>query len=1197
MRQRRLLFLTFLVLGVLARVGTDATAQSQLVGTVPAGSPTAVAVYEAANKIFVADQQTQSVLVIDGNTNQIIRSIPVGQGRVDNIAVNETFGKVYAAVSHDTTGPEASIWVIDAVRNEPIRQITQKITSGGALVLLDVQNDESRDKVYVLWGGGDASSGVIDVRTDQFSPITMNCCDSQSLMSFNERTGEIFFTKLSTSQLFVVNSQTLQTSILELTPTGGRAPLAISVNELENKVYVTMLFAPNQAGPGILILNRGNGNYRYVGREDLRTLAFNPLTNRLFAGVGIGIASAIVDGRNDGLTEVTLSSTGGNDGIGKIAIRRATDNAYMVAGSGNIYVLNGSTQQIERLPQSISMSSSLLSTDAAINQRTGRVYVVRSDSPRVTILQDISPTWVPALRIDTVAGSATFGLSGDDGPATAAKLNGPEGAAVDAQGNIFIADTRNHAVRKVTPAGIIITLAGNGTSGSGGDGGPASSARLSRPEGIAVDTRGNIYIADTFNSRIRKITPDGMISTFAGTGTGGFAGDGGPASSARISSPRGVAIDAAGNVFIVDSGTHRIRKVSPPGIISTVAGNGTAGFSGDGGLATSASLQSPEGIGVDTSGNLYIADGTNRVRKIDASGIITTVAGNGTQGFEGDGGPATSAALNRPRSVAVDGAGNLFITEWGNSRIRRVTPAGVISTYSGDGRTGFRGDGGPPGSAELFVPEGVAFDPIGNLYIADTGNHRIRKVSAVDMSVPVSFTDRGGVSMVSAGLLQTVSTGYARVRPNTGSTSPYGVAIFGLRQNGVLVSEAGVAATPLIQNGRIAAEIDGPVNTGLALANATSQAAAVSFFFSDQSGNFDQGTTTIPPGGQIAAFLNQPPFNGRSSVSGTFTFNSSVPIGAIALRGLANERSEFLITTLPVIDLDAAPATGVVVFPHFADGGGWKTQILLLNSSERALNGAVHFQDQSGGQATVTVNGESTSSFAYTIPPRASLKLTTSGAGITSVVGWARVVPAAGSAAPSGLAIFSFRNGGTTVIEAAVPAVPVASAFRLYAEAAGNFNQSEIGAIQTGIAIVNTAASTASVTVELTRLDGSSAGLIGMLSIPPNGQVAKFLNQIPGLTSFSTPFQGVVRVSGAVPLSVIGLRGRHNERSDFLITTMPTANEAAPASTSEVFFPHIADSGGYTTQFILFSGRAGQASTAMMQIFNQAGGAMNLTIR
>lgn len=334
--------------------------------------------------------------------------------------------------------------------------------------------------------------------------------------------------------------------------------------------------------------------------------------------------------------------------------------------------------------------------------------------------------------ISTVAGNGESGFSGDGGPATSASLQAPLGIAVDNAGNTYIADRDNQRVRKVNASGIITTVAGNGTQGFSGDGGSATSASLNIPWGVAADADGNFYIADTYNYRVRKVDTSGVITTLAGNGVYGYSGDGGPATSASLRETYDIAVDSSGNFYLADEGNHRVRKVDPSGVITTVAGNGVYGYSGDGGPATGASLASDLGVAVDDSGNIYIADrqytGESRVRKVDTSGTITTVAGNGTASYSGDGGPATSAGLSYISDVALDNSGSLFIADSGNNRIRRVDTLGVISTFAGNGAYDFSGDGGPATSASLRFPWGVAVDAQGNVFIGDSGNQRVRRV-------------------------------------------------------------------------------------------------------------------------------------------------------------------------------------------------------------------------------------------------------------------------------------------------------------------------------------------------------------------------------------------------------------------------------------------------------------------------------------
>jgi len=400
----------------------------------------------------------------------------------------------------------------------------------------------------------------------------------------------------------------------------------------------------------------------------------------------------------------------------------------------------------------------------------GNLYIADTDNFRIRKVSN--------GVITTVAGSGFGGYSGDNGPATSARLDDPQGVAVDSAGNLYIVDTGNFCIRKVAN-GVITTVAGNGLQGFSGDNGPAASAQLNSPYGVAVDSAGNLYIADTQNNRIRKVA-NGVITTIAGTGTQGFSGDNGPAANAQLNLPAAVAVDSAGNLYIADTDNVRVRKVAN-GAITTVAGNGKYGFSGDGGPATSADLSYPESVAVDSAGRLYIADwNNNRIRKV-ANGVITTVvgggteiggngpstsaqlgypsavaldsagnlyiadaesnliwkvsngaiaavAGNGTQGFSGDSGPATSAQLSGPLGVAADSAGNLYISDSGNNRVRKVTN-GVITTVVGNGMGGFSGDNGPATTAQLSFPAGVAVDASGSLYIADTNNQRVRKVA------------------------------------------------------------------------------------------------------------------------------------------------------------------------------------------------------------------------------------------------------------------------------------------------------------------------------------------------------------------------------------------------------------------------------------------------------------------------------------
>ncbi|MBC2875600.1 MULTISPECIES: NHL domain-containing protein [Streptomyces] len=342
-----------------------------------------------------------------------------------------------------------------------------------------------------------------------------------------------------------------------------------------------------------------------------------------------------------------------------------------------------------------------------------------------------------ARLITTVAGTGTAGgPKGDKEPAVSALLHGPYGVAVDRDGTLYVAEYGGHRIRKVTTDGKISTVAGTGSPGRGAEGVSAVSAPLHTPRGIAVDSAGDLYIAESGNSRIRKVTmADGKIRTFAGTGTATYGGEGVLATAAHLNAPFGVAVDGADNVYIADYGNHRIRKVTADGKINTVVGT-VAGLSPDGTLATAAQLKNPSAVAVDSAGNLYIAElGNQRVRKVTkADGKIKTVAGTGAGTFGGDGVQAASAPLFSPMAVVVDSTDTLYIADTNNHRVRKVAADGTISTVAGTGAPTFGGDGEPAASAKLSSPHGLAVDCVDTLYIADYANNRVRKVTSAKLA-------------------------------------------------------------------------------------------------------------------------------------------------------------------------------------------------------------------------------------------------------------------------------------------------------------------------------------------------------------------------------------------------------------------------------------------------------------------------------
>lgn len=446
--------------------------------------------------------------------------------------------------------------------------------------------------------------------------------------------------------------------------------------------------------------------------------------------------------------------------------------------------------------------------------------------------------------ITTIAGTGTAGFSGDGGVATAANLNNPMSICFDTDNNLYFSDYYNYRIRKISAAtGIITTIAGASTTGYTGDGGDASTAKFNSVNNIAVDGSGNLYIADQYNNRIRKITAaTNIITTIAGTGVTGNTGDGGLATAATFKWPNGVGVDGSGNVYITD-GWGRVRKVdAATGIINNFAGNGTPGYSGDGGVATSAQVNYPFSVIVDKDDNVYLTDrGNYRIRKVaKTTGIITTVAGSGAQGFTGDGGAATSASFDNIVCTAVDADGNVFIADRNNNRIRKVTAAtGIISTYAGTGATSFLYDNNAANTAALNAPASVAIDGSGNIYIADKSNNRIRKVTA-STGIITTIAGTGTAASSGDGGLATAAQVY----------TPLGIAVDG-SQNVYIAESSGHRIRKINALTGIITTIAGTGISGFSGDGGAATAAQISSPFSvdvDASGNIlitDRGNQRI----------------------------------------------------------------------------------------------------------------------------------------------------------------------------------------------------------------------------------------------------------------------------------------------------------------------------------------------------------------
>lgn len=465
--------------------------------------------------------------------------------------------------------------------------------------------------------------------------------------------------------------------------------------------------------------------------------------------------------RDGVMTRVAGNSRAGYSGDGGPAVSAQLDDPSAVAidHSGNLYIVDSDNNRIRKA------SASGIITTLAGGGRTlgdgGLASASQLDGPSGLAVDAagnifISDRFHYRVRkvsldgiITTVAGNGSRGSSGDGGPATKAQLMQPGGIAVDSTGSIYIADLEDHRVRKVSENGIISTLVGNGKAGYFTDQRSAITAQLNVPRAVALDGFGNVFIAEYGNSRVLKVAADGIVSVLTGDRDARTLADGGPATKVQLSCPYGMATDRDGNLYIADTDNSRILKASPNGLMTTVAGEGSGSQKalGDGGPAERAHLKYPVGVSLDRNGSLYIADQEDcRIRKVDTNGIITAVAGNGLPGFSGDGGLATAAQLNQPTAVVVDRVGNAYVADAKNSRIRRISVDGRITTVAGTDEVGYAGDGGPGTKAKLNVPLALAIDGDGNLYIADSGNSRVRRLSVEGIIVTVAGSGKPGNS-------------------------------------------------------------------------------------------------------------------------------------------------------------------------------------------------------------------------------------------------------------------------------------------------------------------------------------------------------------------------------------------------------------------------------------------------------------------
>ena len=498
---------------------------------------------------------------------------------------------------------------------------------------------------------------------------------------------------------------------------------------------------------------------------------------------------------------------------------------------------------------------------------------------------------VAGYTITTIAGIPGFGsgYAGDGAAANTAQFDGLFSLTVDGSGNVYLTDQFNNRIRKIS-GGNINTFAGDGVGGYYGDAAAATSAEVNWPTGLALDSSGNLYIADRNNNVVRKVATSGTITTVAGdNGSGaGYSGDNAAATSAQLNLPTSVAVDSAGNLYIADTVNNRIRKVTAStGFITTLAGSDLKGYQGDNGAATSSLLNTPVGIAVDAAGNVYFSDSENHaIRKITPANVITTIAGNGNGGFSGDGGPATQAELFYPKGIAMDAAGNLYIADYSNQRIRKVSANGIIETIAGQGRAGLYGDGGPGTQALLNFPTGVAVDSAGNVYVADNQNYLVRKLTPVKptISTPnvISASGFGAFTSAAPGSwIEIYGSGLA-IDARSWTTTDFQGNNAPTSLDGTFVTIGGQPAyVSYISPGQVNAQVPYTVATGSQSVVVTTSAGS--------SAAFSLTINALAPG------LSAPPLfqvNGKQYVLATFTDGVTYVLPPNTIPGIASRQAK-----------------------------------------------------------------------------------------------------------------------------------------------------------------------------------------------------------------------------------------------------------------------------------------------------------------